>query len=557
MVGGEVICFVQCRLMTENSEHSVGVAPGLVLIVSNASIVLGDPAELGGRPCHHAVLQSPLLPLPALATTAATGVTPLVHGIVCAPQVDRDDLSLRAPSSADRCFPSFWTEAAAAGLGTMTIDWPASDDDPAITTAMTPQDINAAIQSADVESHPFFDTMDAPAKASAHRRQIGLFLSRADRAIAAAQRAAQSDTAPDAIAMVIRHSTEAISPQDAARYIEPKINAFLRSLPDSTTVVIVRKWASESSSSRALPYTLTICGQAHRASTIETTVSLASIGGAARQILNLPCPAGVAIPRWGFLDCQEESPNRPFPIGARAASTDWDDLVRRTDDLPAGDAREKVIRVLSREVAVLAVLAYAQQRWGEVAWHARSMIVLRGDPVDHWGLIDALHRGNDGGALAGAIQCLHTAHPNHAVTKLAQCIQLIGPAADKARPILAELDVASFPVNAALGTLGRLCLRANLDDQGRDAIEQSILCGVVTLADRVALAAHYLRTNRPPEAMAALAKIGIPPGKRQWCLLRLRILLSLGSHDGAMQHAEAMRHEWPADADVSALMSGR
>ena len=540
-----------------NSEHSAGIAPRLVLIVANAPVLLGDPDQLGGRPCHHAVIETPPLPLPALATTAATGVTPLVHGIVCAPQVDRIDLSLRPPAYADRCFPAYWTEASTAGLRTMTIDWPASDDDPAIDTNLTPNDINTALQSADIESHPYFDTTKAPAKASVERRNLGLFLSRADIAIAAAENAVQSDTPPDTIAMVIRHSTQVISAQDVARYVEPKIDAFLGSLPDSTTVLIVRKWASPESSTRALPYTLTLCGGTHRLSTIKTNVSLPSLGGASRRILNIPCPTGVEVPLWAFLNCKEDSPNRPFPIGVRPAAIDWNDLIVRAHAIEVDSVRNKTIRVLTAEIGALAVVSHTRQRWPELTRYAVSMIALRGDPADHWILIDALNRGKDQDAKAEALRNLKAAHPNHPVTKLAQCLALIGPAIDQAKVMLAEIDVDSFPIKPALGTLGRVCFRAGLEDQGRAAIQQSIHRGCASSADRVALASHFLRNNSPQDAMTALAKNGIPPGDRKWCLLRLRIVLALGKTDAAEQLAAGILQEWPDDATVLKLMSGR
>lgn len=543
--------------MTMNSKHSAGIAPRLVLIVSNAPILLGDPDELGGRPCHHAIIKAPPLPLPALATTAATGVSPLVHGIVCTPLVDRADLSLRPPTYADRCFPAFWTEAAAAGIRTMTIDWPASDDDPSLAITVTPQDLNQAIRAIDVESHPFLETIDAGAKASAERQKIGLFLSRVDFTIAAAQDAAQSSTPPDAIAMVLRHLNEEISAQDSARYIEPRINAFLATLPETATVLIVRKWATEESSLRARPYSLTISGGAYRISTVETKVSLGSIGGAARSILNLPCPAGVETPRWAFLGCKDDISHRPFPIGARSATADWDDCVQRACSLPIGPAREKTIRVLTTEIGVLTVVAYAQQRWHELARYAAAMIELRGDPVDHWNLVDAINRGDDQDAKAEAIRNLKAAHPDHPVAKLAHCLELIGPAVDDAKSMLAELDIDSFPVKVALGTLGRISFRAGLEDQGRAAIQQAIHGGIATSADHVALAAHFLRNNSPQDAMTALANNGIPPSNRKWCLLRLRIVLAMGKHDAAKRLAEAIHKEWPADADVSTLMSGQ
>ncbi|MBT4767400.1 MAG: hypothetical protein HOO04_03470 [Phycisphaerae bacterium] len=439
----------------------------------------------------------------------------------------------------------------------MTIDWPASDDDPSLDITVTPQDLNKAIRAMDVESHPFLETLDDTAQASVERQKIGLFLSRVDFTIAAAQDAAQSSTPPDAIAMVLRHSAAEISAQDSARYIEPRINAFLATLPETATVLIVRKWITEESSSRANPYSLTISGDAHRVSTVKSRVSLGSIGGAARNVLNLPCPAGVESPRWAFLGCKDDISHRPFPIGARPATSDWDDCVQRACSLSIGPAREKTIRVLTAEIGVLAIIAYTQQRWHELAIYAAAMIELRGDPIDHWSLVDATNCGNDQDANAEAIRNLKAAHPDHPVAKLAHCLQLIGPAVDDAKSMLAELDVDSFPVKAALGTLGRICFRAGLEDQGKAAIQQAIHGGLATPADRVALAAHFLQNDSPKDAMAALANNGIPPSNRKWCLLRLRIVLALGKHDAAKQLAEAMLQEWPADADVSTLMSGQ
>ena len=542
--------------MTAPPEASSSPRPRVVLIVSNGPLCIGDPEMFGGQPCSHAAIKMPLLPLPALAMTAATGVNPLVHSIVTAPMLDPDDLQPRPPRSSDRRFPAFWTDAAAAGLRTLAIDWPATDDDPDLPDAVSPRSINEAIKAAAISTHADLARLLEPDAAADRQQRTTAYLLRLDITLAAAEEAASAATPPDAMAIVLREAPPSIPPDRVAAYVQDRLCSLLSAVPVGTTVIMVRRWISGDETARVYPSAMTLLGGAQKTSTATTDVSLLSIGGAARILCGLPCPHGVVPPQWPFLAAQPPHDHRPFPIGATSSNSDLAAMVQRVLEMPAGDARTRAITVLSKEVSVLTTIAVASQRFEELAMLAAAMVGLRGNAVDYWSSVEALHHTGDLDARDQAIQALATAHPGHSATTLALALTHIQDAPAEVKQQLADIDIADFQIKSALGMLGRICFRADLPQQGEAAISRAISLRVASSMDRVALSAHLLRTDRAEEAFELMGRIGIPPNNHKWCILRLRILLKLGQTDVARRLADAILAESPADNEVASLMRG-
>ncbi|MDP6073300.1 MAG: hypothetical protein QGG34_17405, partial [SAR202 cluster bacterium] len=58
----------------------------------------------------------------------------------------------------------------------------------------------------------------------------------------------------------------------------------------------------------------------------------------------------------------------------------------------------------------------------------------------------------------------------------------------------------------------------------------------------------------PAAARLALGPLGGPNGAKQWCILRLRILLAMDLHDAAVKLAESILDRYPAESTVLQLM---
>lgn len=542
--------------MTAPTETSATAAPRVVLIVSNGPLCIGDPELFGGQPCSHATIKMPQLPLPALAMTAATGVNPLVHGIVTGTQLDPETLQPRPLRSSDRRFPAFWTDAAAAGLRTLAIDWPASDDDPGLPDAVTPHTLNAAINAADVSHHADLAQLLDSTASSDTERLATMYLARLDIVLAAAEAAASESTPPDAMAIVLREPPPSIPPERIAQYVHDRLCPLLTALPAETTVIMVRRWLSGDETTRVFPSAMTLLGGARKASSVSTGISLLAIGGATRLLCGLPCPHGIVQPRWPFLTLPPQDSHRPFATGATSSNMDIAQLVRRVLEMSDGPARTQAIAVLLKEISVLATIGSTSQRFDELAILARGMVDLRGSPVDYWSLVESLHRCGDKEGCDAAVHAMQAAHPSHPATLLAIAMSTIEKAPQQAKQMLGTVDVADFQIRSALGTLGRICLRLDLRQQGEAAIRRAIGLGVANPVDCVALSTHLLRDGQADEAFKVLGRNGIPPNNPKWCILRLRILLALGKTDRARRLADAILVDSPANGEVISLMRG-
>jgi len=542
--------------MTSLPENSPPPAPRVVLIVSNAAVLIGDPETLSGRPCSHGIFKVPHLPLPALAMTAATGVDPLVHGVVTSNVVHQADLTTGPVSHEDRCFPAFWNDAAKAGLRTLAIDWPATEGDPDLPDAISPATINTLVREADAVASDRITALLPPDAGEELRQPAAHFLSRLSVVFAAAHAAVSAESPPDLLALVLRGSNKPVPDAALSPPMQAGLESFISSLPSNTPVLIVRRWVGgDGEADRSMPYAFTLVGGPQiEALKKEPGLVLRAVGGAVRLFAGLPCPHGVTIPDWRFVKLPEVDANRPFPQGLSKSQTDWGALVDRVRAMPETPARAKAALCLTNRFAVLASIASIRQRWDELGSLAAWLVDLRGDLVDHWLNVYATNRRGESEALPAAVDAMMRAHPNQHVTTIATCLLRAKDAPDEIRSMLEPINAAELPLASALGTLGRLCLLAGLQDAGVDALRRAIRSGTACAADRGVLAAHLLKQGEPAAARHALGPLGGPNGVKQWCILRLRILLALDHHDAAAKLAESILDRYPAESTVLRLM---
>ena len=105
--------------------------PRLLIIISDGPMLVGTPEQVANRPAIHIPVDFPPIPLATIATTIATGVTPVVHGIVTAVTVDDETFRIRETVASDRRFQAFRTQS---GLQTNLINWPAIEGDSSVTS---------------------------------------------------------------------------------------------------------------------------------------------------------------------------------------------------------------------------------------------------------------------------------------------------------------------------------------------------------------------------------------------------------------------------------------
>ena len=528
--------------------------PRLVLIVSDGPLLVGDPEQVAGRAASHAAIRVPPLGIPALATTVATGVDALVHGIVTDSMVDPDTLKIRPTLWSDCRFPTFWTAAAEQGLHTLTIDWPATADDPDLPDAIPPTTINAAVRAlSSTDAQPLATLL--PEDISDEDTQRGIrFLARMGETLAHANAAIAYETPPDLLAMVLRSGDTIVKDTSLAAFMQQRIESFIENLSTDTAVLIVRRWiAPDDTVARTIPYAMTLIGGPQHPSVRNPAVTLQSLGGGVHMLAGLTCPHGVAVPKWPFLTIHNAQ-DRPLALGAVEDPTDWDALVQRVLAVTDETGRRKATAVLISRFAQLSAVALMRQRWADLEPIAKRLVTLRGNPQDYWLRIYAADRRGNKADLPEAINAMVEAHGDHVVTNVARCLELITSDQDKTRAILQDIEPAKLPIKSALGMLGRLCLHTGLNQQGTSAIRQAIQLAVATGADRTLLATHLLKDGRPDEAWTAIGRVGKPPGNRMWCLLRLRILLALGRRDQAQQLAAEILEQYPADVKVLQLM---
>ena len=475
----------------------------LVIIVTDGPLFIGQPKSIAGRNVIHVPVASPRIPIATVATTIATGVNPNTHGIGAALTVDCETMQVRDTLASDRRFQAFWTESGRSGMKIELINWPATNGDPDVITNF-PDDVFAK---------------------------------------------AETCLGNDILGFVLPTTLNETITEEFILSQERQLHSFLNRLSKETKVLIVHKMTDKngklSDDSHPLSAALLIEGvefETNRATFLE------SIGGSVYLLADLPCPMGVRLPAWSFLD-QElvRAKNRSFPIAVLSDATDWDLLITALKAKARDGCKEslKSISVLIHRFSTLMYCSYKSKHWKNLENNSLNLVQLRGKAVECWMNVISLHQQNKLEEAREIIGHMKQHFQNNAVTKIAESLQLIDGDQESVREKLQGIVPTKVAIQASLGTLGRLSLRVGLDDLGIRAIELALKTKNAIPADRAALAAFYFSKDEFESALSALGRVGLQGGEITWQSLRLKILVELEIKDESKLVAQRILKKQP------------
>ncbi|MBC8522404.1 hypothetical protein H8D29_00585 [PVC group bacterium] len=476
--------------------------PRLVIIVSDGPLIVGNAEELANRSAIHIPVSTPPIPLAAIATTVATGVNPLVHGIITAVTVDAETEDVRDAVASDRRFQAFWTNS---DLKTSLINWPATKGELDVTS---------------IESDYVF-------------------------------KQAKECMDSDVIGLVVPSKLTEISPPEKVKEQQAELESFLSTFGKETSVIIVHKRTSEKgtvpNAVNPLSATFLIDGcqyESKQAPFIEV------IGGAAYLLAGIPSPVGVKLPRWPFIvGLHNTAETRTFPIASVSDETDWKSVIK--DSKEVNDP--KVLAVLIQRFTTLVSVSFKKKMWKELEYNSECLKQLRGNPMEWWLVILALHQQGKMEEMAESIAVLEEQFPKKFITAIAKSLLLFDSKPEEAKELLKEINPKRVAVFHALGTLGRICLRVGLEDKAVEAIELAIEKRTVIPADRARLANYLAQREEYGRALKSLGRVGIN-GDLSWQELRLHILLDLNMKDQAKQIASNILQKHPAHQEALSVI---
>ncbi len=479
-----------------NDEHYTK----LVIIVSDGPLFAGTPITLVGRSAIHIPVASPPLRAAALATTAVTGVSPLVHGIVTKNTVDDKTLQIRETQRSDRRFQTFWDDT---DLNVKLINWVATLGDPQVTKYTTTEEFEKAKECLDADI-------------------LGILLPR-----------------------IGRESPTSSQVQED----QHKLESFLNALSPNTHVLLLHRRTNEDGSKleslRVFGATFLVNDYSFESNTIP---HLELVGAATYLLAGLPCPAGVKQPEWPFLQEFKLEIERPFPAHSSSDETDWNELIKKLVDSKDSQG----ITLISQRFITMTSVAFKKELWEEVEFNSYCLIQLQGKPFEFWMLILALEQLGKVDLLQSAIDTIEKQYPDIFITSIAKCLLQFDP--DKRQEALKKIDITKVGIYHAIGLYGRLCLKAGLIELGKDALELAIRRGVAISADRAQLAKQYYEAKQYEKALHSLRSVGVSKGELTWQVLRLKILVALNLTEEAKQMAQHILEQEPTQEDALSVI---
>jgi hypothetical protein len=454
--------------------------PRLVMIVTNGPLMVGRPSKLANRPAIHLSIISPPLPPAAIATTIATGVSPLIHGIVTKGTVDSELLTIRESVRTDRRYQTFWDES---DLEVKLINWPATIGDEQVTNVQSYQEFQDAKECLDAEI-------------------VGILLP-----------------------LLAREKNTHLQVLDTQKELEN----FLECVPKETRVLLVHRRTGDEGvpvkSMHTLCATFLIDDCEFQS---KNLCYLETIGGASYLLAGIPCPVGVVQPKLQFLPSLANDIQRVFPKNPVQDSVDWPELIQQL--IHADNTAS--ITLLTQRFTTLVSLAFKKQLWSELECSSACLIQLRGKPFDYWMLILALEQQGKMEELQPVIVLLEKHFPNIFITRIAK--MLVQFEEQETLDVLKTVEIEKMGVYHALGLYGRSCLKAGLVDQGEAALVLAIQKGVAISADRVQLSKFYFENGEVKKALRIMKRIGESECELSWQVLRLKILDSLNRKKEAL-----------------------
>ena len=459
--------------------------------------MVGKPAQLAGRSAIHIPASTPPMPLAAIATTIATGVNPLVHGVVTAVTVDGETQQSREVVASDRRFQAFWTQS---GLDVSLINWPATEGDSDVTNF----------------------TSDAPFEKAKELQHS------------------------DVVGIVLPTKVQDKSTLEKVRADQDKLEAFLATLQNETHVLLLYKRTNEEGNIPKAIHTLgaTLLIEGCSYDSIHSSF-IEVFGGATYLLAGIPCPVGVKLPQWDFVQAFKKEGTSLFPITPEQDEIDW---IQLCNDVLVSDNKQAVAVLLQRFVTFMSV-SFKKHLWKELAFSSECLMQLRGSPLECWQHILALQQLGDQERLANAIENLEERYPTKFITAIAKSLLLFQSKPEEAEALLQDIDPARIAVFHALGTFGRICLLVGLEEKGVAAIELAMQKRTAILADRAQLARYYFGLEKYELALQVLSRVGIG-GDISWQQLRMKILVALGQTDQAKQIASNIIKKKPAHAEA-------
>ncbi len=533
--------------------------PRLVIIVSNGPLVVGRPEQLAGRATISAAISSPDLPLYAIATTVATGFDAIIHGVVTSSTVDSETLKVRPTTYKDRRFPAIWSGAGQTGIQTALIDWPISEGDPDITTELGTSvidslvDKSASIDTVTIES---LGLEDKELNARAFK-----ILERNNVSFTQAKDVLTFEHPPHIIGIALENPLFGEMPQSITKHIQAELESFLSSLAEETNVLIVHKKTNESGNSHNLRFVLeaTFLVDGCERETLQP-VALKSIGGAAYVLANIPCPMGVLVPKFAFLESNKESnPSPVFPAQVSKDETDWLAISDKLLDLrnSGNESAQEAILILIIQFSTMSQISFLEHRWAQLEQYSNYLMKIRGRAVDYWFKILAIHQQGRLEELPEAVDRLTVRFVDQHISAIAKSLLLIEDSPEEVKLLLEGIDPREIQVGPCVGTFGRLLIRAGLIDQGVKALTMMVRSGIAIPADRAVLANVFLDQEKYELAHNAIGRIGLSKGHLSWRLIRLQILVALQKKDEAIQLATSIKEQYPSSSVAQTILEGK
>ena len=446
--------------------------PRLVIIVTDGSLMVGKPQQLAGRNAIHITMGSPPVPPAAIATSIATGVSPLLHGIVTRGMVDSESLQTREAAAKDVRFQSFWKNS---GLQIQLINWPATLGDDEVT------------------NQHYHDELEN----------------------------ASSLLDSDIVGIVLPRLSREQSTSGMVESTQQKLEQFLSKLSLETHVLIVHRRTNEDgtnlNSENVLGATILIEGSEFET---NSNAKLEAMGGVAYLLAGIPCPTSVAMPEWPFITPFIKGDTRSFPVSPTSDEVDWSEVIRKLIE----SNNKSSITLLTQRFTTLVSIAFRKRNWKELEYNSACLIQLQGKPFDYWMLILALEQQNNLEQLKSAVGILEEIYPELYITKISKC--LVELDIEITTEYLQSIDLTKLGVFHAFGAYGRMCFKANLDKRGVEAIELALQHRVAIPADRAKLANYFYDNKKFTEALRTIGSIGKSSQELSWQSLRLKILLA-------------------------------
>tara|TARA_X000001036_G_scaffold68434_3_gene59419 strand:+ start:1830 stop:3428 length:1599 start_codon:yes stop_codon:yes gene_type:complete len=526
--------------------------PNTVIIFSDGPLTNDFSSLSDKRPVVTLPIQTAETPFAEVATTIATGVNAMHHGIVTPVELDENTLDFRFVDSSDWAFPAFWSQ----GIRSALFGWPATAGDSDAVCNCTPRFIREILLNDEPDLRDLLvalpKSMELPSLDSAAEWRLKMQLKK----IALADLFLENESAVDVVALALKCPDEPL-PDEYNELLRNQIETFVSKISIKTNIILIQRISIRRDGKQAYKYLVTylLSGDTQVIKS-PRQFDFANIGGSIYSLNGRVSPHGVAQNQYGFLPCLKMEESRPFPNLVNSDQKNWDALIKKLiseRDNKSIDISKAFSLLITRFVA-LSDITYKLNRWDYLQEYSDYLIDLRGYPRDHWLKILSLQRQNKKEELSIAIDRLEQGYSSIPITMLAKSLVAIDHDLPSAISMLQGIDVSEIKILQSLGIYGVLAIRAGLIDQGIHALERAVDFDMASGGERVMLALQYFNNEADEKALEVLGGIGFSGGKIEWRILRLKILIRLDDLDKARSLADSILEQDPTNELVPKLM---